>query len=118
MWKNLSMLYLNWKVQLGDIVGAMRNKHSQTQTITTKMENKSKINVIQQNQEPSPQNTTGRNTKTLKILHVIYMLLSPSVRKNWNVQTEKNAINMRKLQHAPGIPNLAEQGNRNVPLVG
>jgi hypothetical protein len=55
-------------------------------------ENNPKINVIQQNKEPSPQNTTGRNTKTLKILHIICILLATSIRKNWNVQTEMNAI--------------------------
>jgi hypothetical protein len=60
--------------------------------ITTKKENKSEINVIQQNQEPSPQNTTGRNKKTLKILLIICILLEPSIRRNWNVQTEMNAM--------------------------
>ena len=35
--------------------------------------------------EPSPQNTTGRNTKILKILQIISILLATSVRKNWKV---------------------------------
>jgi hypothetical protein len=42
--------------------------------------------------ECSPQNTSGRNTKTLKILHIICILLATSVRKNWNVQAEMNAV--------------------------
>lgn len=56
-----------------------------------KTENKAEINVIQQNQESRTQNTSGRNTKTLKMLHNICKLLAPSIRKNWNVQTEMNA---------------------------
>jgi len=42
--------------------------------------------------EPSPQNTNGRNTKTLKILHIICILLATSVSKNWNLQAEINAV--------------------------
>jgi len=76
--------------------------------------NKPDINVIQQNQDPSPQNTTGKDPKTLKIPHIIYILLAPSVRKNWTLQTEVNAKNKRKLQHAPRIPNFADQGIKNV----
>jgi hypothetical protein len=45
-------------------------------------QNNPEINVTQRNQERSPQNTTGRNTKTLKILRIICILLAPSVRKN------------------------------------
>jgi len=50
--------------------------------ITTKRENKSEINVNQQNRKPSPQNSTARNTKTSKILHIICILLAHSIRKN------------------------------------
>jgi hypothetical protein len=36
-------------------------------------------------QEPSSQNTTGRNTKPLKILHIICI---QSIRRNQSVQTD------------------------------
>jgi hypothetical protein len=50
--------------------------------IPTETENKTKVNVIHQNQKPSPQNAAGRNTKTLKIQQIICTLLAPSVRYN------------------------------------
>jgi hypothetical protein len=61
--------------------------------ITKKTENNSEISIIKNTPEPSPQNTTGRRTNTLKILHTICILLAPYVGKNWNVQTEMNARN-------------------------
>jgi hypothetical protein len=39
-------------------------------------------------------------------------------KKNGVYKQKRMQENMRKLQHVPGIPNLAEQGNPNVPLVG
>jgi hypothetical protein len=48
--------------------------------MTTKTENIAEINVNQKNQEPSPQNTTGRNTKTLKMLRIICILLATSIK--------------------------------------
>jgi len=42
--------------------------------------------------EPSLQNTTGRNTKTLKILHIICILLATSVRKKLEC-TNRNKCN-------------------------
>jgi hypothetical protein len=59
--------------------------------ITTKTEKKAEINIIQQNQNPAHK-TTGINTKTLRILHIICTLLAPSIRRNWNVQTGMIAL--------------------------
>jgi hypothetical protein len=61
------------------------------------MHGQQKIKVIQQNQEPSPQSTTRRNTKTFK--NVAYHLDTASTiyKKNGYVQTE---INARKHEEA------------------
>jgi hypothetical protein len=55
---------------------------NRTVGFTIKTENKPAINIIQHKQEPSPQNTTGRNTKSLEILHIICILLVPSIWEN------------------------------------
>jgi hypothetical protein len=58
--------------------------------ITTETENKAETNVIQPNQEPSPQNTTERNPKNFKntayLLHTastIYKGKSGMYRQKW-----------------------------------
>jgi len=48
--------------------------------ITTKREKQRQNNCHSTKSEPTPQNTTARNTKTLKILHIICILLATSVR--------------------------------------
>jgi hypothetical protein len=60
-----------------------------TAGITTKTGNKAAINVIQQNQVPSPQNTTERNTKNVKMLHIICILLEQAIRKKTGIYKQK-----------------------------
>jgi len=62
-------------------------------------ENKAEIYVSTKS-KPSPQNTTGRNLKTLKILRIICILPASSVRKRLKSTNRNECKNMRKLQHA------------------
>jgi len=67
-----------------------------------------KVKINQQNQEPSQQSTTRRNTKTFK--NVLYHLDTASTiyKKKTGMYKQKwMQENMRKLKHASGLPNLA-----------
>jgi hypothetical protein len=65
-----------------------RNHHND------RKQTRNKCHSIKSRTQPT-QSTTGRNPKTLKILHIFCILLAPCVRRNWNVQTEVNAKIMR-----------------------